>query len=139
MAAIYQWLEGGEVVFTTTLYPIDVKDGLQFNMVSNPYGNLSNFPVDNVVGAISVTELELTVLLLIGDTGEDSVEGAVGVTEIELISLLQTGDTGEDSAKGAVGVTELELIDMLVICDTPDESLQLSCITNAANSYLTPI
>lgn len=139
MAAIYQWFVGDEVVYTTTLYPIDVTESLQLSAVANPYGNLSNFPVDYATGDVTLSYIELNFLLLSGDTGEDYATGDVTLTFIEMVSLLQTGDTGEDYATGDVTLTYIEIVDMLVTCDTPDESLQLTCSTNAANSFLTPV
>lgn len=139
MAAIYQWFVGDEVVFTTTLYPIEVTEKLALLAVTNPYGNLSNYPIDYATSTSNMTLIEVVQILLSGDTGEDYATATSNMTLIQIDDLLQTGDTGEDYATSTSNMTLIRIDDLLVTCDTPDESLQLSCTTNAANSHLTPV
>lgn len=139
MAAIYQWFVGDEVVYTTTLYPIDVTDGLQLYAATNPYGNLTIFPVDNTTTDSSVTDIYIEVLLLTSNVEDDYTTTDSSVTNIYIDLLLQTGDVGDDSTTTDSSVTQIYIDELLVTCDTPDESLQLSCTVNAAGSSLTPV
>lgn len=139
MAAIYQWFVGDEVVYTTTLYPIDVTDGLQLYAATNPYGNLSIFPVDYTTTDANISDVYLDVVLLSGDTGEDYTTTDSSIPNIYIDLLLQSGDTGEDYSTTDSSMIDIYIDELLVTCDTPDESLQLSCTVNAAGSSLTPV
>lgn len=48
MAAIYQWYEDLGVILTTTLYPIEVVDAVQFDGASLTSGYLWNMPTDAI-------------------------------------------------------------------------------------------
>ena len=139
MAAIYQWFVGDEVVFTTTLYPIDVTEQLQLMATSNPGGYLYNFPVDYSTLAPTMQNIEIDQILLEADVGADYTTITPTMIAITIDDLLQIGDGGEDYSTLTPTMISIEIEDLLVHCDTPDESLQLSCTTNAANSSLTPV
>lgn len=139
MAAIYQWIIGDEVVYTTTLYPIEAEDSLQLTVTVQDGGYLSNFPVDNVSFSWSPEQFELVTLLLSSNTDTDYVQFEWEPREFELVELLLSANTDVDYVQFEWAPIDFEIIDMLVICDTPDESLQFTVTVNAGNSSLTPV
>jgi len=139
MAAIYQWFLADEVVYTTTLYPIDVTEALQLSVATNPYANLSEFPIDYSTFKQEVVGISLDVLLLSADSSVDYTSFSQEIVSIELVSLLLSTESDIDYTFFSQEIVSVELVEMLVTCDTPDESLQLACSTNSSNSSLTVV
>jgi hypothetical protein len=108
MAAIYQWFVGDIEVLTTTLYPIEVQEGLNFT-IDLDYGNMRN--VDN----------------------DDYIFAGGGFEDAYSTPILLTGPEPNDDYIMSYGFDDAYPEDKLVIAYTPDQGLIFTVDLDSAN------
>lgn len=138
MAAIYQWFQRDVQVLTTTLYPLEVVDAVQFsfNLVS---GSLQPVPQDSIYVSGNVIAASLNQILLSYGTPEDNLDISANVIYAHLNQILLSYGTPEDELDVSWALIEVLLISLLVTVDTPDEKLQLDFDVNTSGWFMTPV
>jgi len=134
MAAIYMWFSDEEtIVLTTTLYPVDVSDGLVFSATvsGGQMGEIWGDFNTAAIGPVSASYIQKR-WYLFDDAGEDFNTAAIGPVSASYIQKrwYLFDDAGEDFNTAAIGPVSGSNRYLLVEGDTPDESLQISITIN---------
>ena len=138
MAAIYMWFEHELQIWTTTLYPIEVNDSLQF-ACNLTYGEMRIVQVEEI--DLSSDLLAITIEAILLDYGPDDVpfdlsSDLLSITIEQILFTYGPDDVAFDQSSDLLSIT---IQDKLVIADTPDERLQLGCNVNPSGCSLTPV
>ena len=138
MAAIYQWYIDRAQVLTTTLYPVEVIDGMDLSCQVS-YTHLASIPVDSFDMSSSVDSMILhTVLKLYGPINE-SFDTTSLIDSMILKEVLKVHTATPEEFDLSSSVDSVSMSEALVTIDTPDEALEFSCALETANCSLTPI
>jgi len=136
MAAIYQWFVGKEVVYTTTLYPLEAGDALDFTVTLEEF-SMSALPEDFMEFGVTFLSGLLEDILIEWGPPDDAVD--FGVTFVS--GLLETIliDWGPPDDYGEFGVTFISglLEDKLVEIYAPDEALNMAIALHSIS--MTPV
>lgn len=137
MAAIYMWMQRDLQVFTTTLYPLEVIDAVQFQFDISS-ASMSPIPQDSLTLSANLIAVTLNQILLSYGPGQDELDISANLIGVILNQILLSYGPGEDELDISADLIEVELLQILVTADTPDEKLQLAFDINATGWLLTP-
>lgn len=132
MAAIYQWIEGGEVVFTTTLYPAEIEQDLTFNIDVN-YIQRWEHSIDSAEVSFSFIGASKQDVLIIADPAIDSAESSFGFFGVIDLNVLISTETDPDSAENNFAFFGASVTDLLIRSYIPEQNLQLSIDISASD------
>jgi hypothetical protein len=124
MAAIYQWFDFLEEEYTTTLYPVEVVELLEFTCELEG-GGLYNIIEDEVDINGNLLSAELYQILISTTSPYDDADIDGDLLSADLYQILISTTSPYDNADINGDLLDCTLLDLLVIVDTPDESLQL--------------
>lgn len=133
MAAIYMWPTDNQIILTTTLYPVDVQDGLTFSarVSGGAMAEIAKDYITSDLGAISASYVQKR-WYYTDDAGEDFTTSGFGAISASYVQKRWYffEDAGEEFITSGFGAISASLRNLLVIGDTPDESLQISITIN---------
>jgi hypothetical protein len=136
MAAIYMWYVLDDVIVTTTLYPVESSDGVEFS-VSLALGILRQ--IHNTNMSVQVLPLDGTLTTILLDTEANPTEFAVSTLPLD--SLLTTILNERDADPTDFGVSTLPLdgvlTTQLVTIQAPPRGAEFSITLGSCN--LTPV
>ena len=128
MAAIYMWIEDQEVIVTTTLYPIEVIDGVDFgiSMVSGSMAPVPNESLD--VTAPSVLSVYMEVVLNELPIADEALDvSAVDIVDVYMEMVLFALPVQDEALDvTAVAVLDVTMESLLVTGLMPDEGIDFA-------------
>lgn len=138
MAAIYQWFYGVQVLVTTTMYPIEVEEGVvvSFDLES---GWMQPVLTDSYDTAFDFKGGELVSILLLMPEETDSYDTTFGFTGGELRDVLLSDSERTDSYDTTFNFTGGTLEDKLRQTYAPDEGIALAVAMYPANCHMTSV
>ena len=129
MAAIFMWRVNEVEVLTTTLYPLDVNDGLEIS-TSFSFGSMPEIPSDAAETTYSLLNGTYTQLRWFFTDGpyEDSAENLYSLLDGTYTQLRWFHVDGpyDDSAENLYSLLDGTHIRKRVEADSPDEKLDIS-------------
>lgn len=138
MAAIYMWFDSEEMILTTTLYPVEVIDGMQ--LAADIYGgSLSQILAEDHQNSADILSLGTYVILITYGTPEEFHQNSSDILSLGTYVILITYGTPEEFHQNSCNILSLGIVDLLVIVDTPDEKLQIDCDVYPSACSMTPI
>ena len=136
MAAIYQWFEGGDVVYTTTLYPIEEREGVNFNI-----SLLDAYYLPAEVDEYNFTCEFLsagTLQVLLDGSAEDEYNFTVSFEEANITQILLDSAAEDEYAFTCEFLGGgLQIIVIVITGYSPDQGLILGIDLDTANTTLT--
>ena len=138
MAAIYMWFQRDVQVLTTTLYPLEVVDAVQFSFDIED-ASMSLIPQDELGYSADLLGVTLTEILLTYGPLQDQVYYGADLLAVSLNTILLTHGPVNDELFISSDLLDVNLISLLVTVDTPDEKLQLDFDINATGWHMTPV
>jgi hypothetical protein len=132
MAAIYQWFIGVEETVTTTLYPVELSEGLSF-AVDLDYGDMRNIDNDDYILSYGFEDAYSVEILLTGPEPEDDYIMSYGFDDAYFVVILLTGPEPNDDYIMSYGFDDAYPEDKLVIAYTPDQGLIFTVDLDSAN------
>lgn len=139
MAAIYQWFPTGQLMFlTTTPYPIEVIDGLEFN-VQVGFGGLYLIPNESI--DIGATMVSMDLRQILKETGPyyEELDIAQTMVSMDLRQLLKTSGPYYEQLDISQTFISMDLVAKLVTVDTPDEALEMNIELSTGECSMTGI
>jgi hypothetical protein len=122
MAAIYQWFGDKGVIYTTSLYPVESVDAIEFSV--SFAGNFWNVPLeDEHQFSVSIVGGDLMQVLLTAPPLEDEHQFSVSMVEGDLLQVYLTAPPLEDSHQFSVQLVEGDLYGALVRVNTQDDAM----------------
>jgi len=113
MAAIYMWVEYNLELLTTTLYPIELIDGV--NMLPTLVGfGMRVIPEDTVNADFSLVSMSLRQLLKTYGPVEDTINADFALASVTLRQLLKTYGPVEDTINADFILVDMTLDAILV-------------------------
>jgi hypothetical protein len=127
MAAIYMWFVNGVQyeVLTTTPYPIEVIEKLQFAFNIHNDCSMSPLPGEAIDFSYSLTGGSLNTILLTAGPYYEAIDFSYSLTGGLLNTILLTAGPYYEAIDFSYELLGGSLISLLVTVDTPDEKLQL--------------
>lgn len=117
-------------LFTTTLYPVDVDDGIEFS-IAPVGGQFNQWEYDETEYShdILTGDLQQVVWYLTAGPWEDYTTYSHDILsgDIQQVVWYKYAGPWEDSTEYSHNILTASLINKLVTVDSPDEKLQLSC------------
>jgi len=125
MAAIYQWIVDDGVTVTTTLYPVESSDGVEF-AVDLGYSVLREMHNSDVGFSVAPINGELNTILLTVDVGPTDMGFSVAPIDGEMFTILNDR-TPDPSLMGfSVGPLDGVLTTQLVTIQAPPRGAEFS-------------
>ena len=125
MAAIYMWIEDQEVIVTTTLYPIEVIDGVDF-AISLVSGLTQEVIEDAYDFSVTVLDVGLIEVLISEGPFDDAYDFSVTVLDVGLEQVLISEGPFDDAYDFTVTVLDVGLELKLVTGLMPDEGIDFA-------------
>jgi len=101
MAAIYQWFPGGGIFLTTTIYPAEATDTMDFS-ASLVYGLMLPILPDPMDGNVESLSGSITVVLLSSGPHDDPIDGRVISLTGSITAVLLSSGPHDDPMDGRV-------------------------------------
>lgn len=137
MAAIYMWFQRDVQYYTTTLYPIETTDGIQFS-ISVDATTMGNIESDTYAFSYGFLGGSIDQILLSGPTPEDLYSFSYGFMDAYIDQILLFGPTSEDTYTFSYGFMDAVLEDKLITTYAPDQGITLACTVDSAAWYMDP-
>jgi hypothetical protein len=138
MAAIYQWFDIYEEVYTTTLYPLELGEGLSVTIAFDE-GFMRPITENAIEYSHQLLAGTLRVLLLTAPEQEDEIEYShqllAGTLRQLLLSAPEQVDEIEYSHQLLGGTLEV----LLITAWMPPQGIYVTCDIDQAGCYLTSI
>lgn len=135
MAAIYQWLNAGEVIFTTALYPLEISESLSFSLTVDAI-DLVQVDEDEWNFTFDITGGHLEAFLLLGPTPDDAWNFSFNITGGDMESFLLIGPEPDDAWNFSFDVTDGDLQEKLIIAYMPDQGLIFAMDIEQAGTFM---
>ena len=126
MAAIYMWRIGGEIIFTTTPYPIEATEG-QAVSCELLEGGMWVWPEDELDVGFSMAGGELLQVLITAPYEEDFLDVGFSMPGGTLVEVLIVAPPEEDFLDVAMSHVDGELLDLLVTVYSPAQGVMSAC------------
>ena len=136
MAAIYQWYEDLGIILTTTLYPIEVVDAVQFNGANVTSGYLWNMPtaaIDHPLAQLIDAQLDHIRIEFTADPESIDLSWALTAAQLDHIRIEFTTDP--ESIDLGWALVDAALDSKKVLAYHPDEAVDFDAIL--ISGYLT--
>ena len=137
MAAIYQWhFTGVEIVFTTTLYPLEAADAIDLSITLDSF-SMHSIPQDAMDFGLSFVSGTLEQILIATGPYDDAMDFNLSFVSGLLEQILLTTGPYDDAMDFNLSFISGLLEDKLVRIYAPDEALEMSIVLDSLS--MTPV
>jgi len=139
MAAIYMWYVEDGVFYTTTPFPVDIQDGVTFNM-SLGGAAMRPIPLGAVDLSFELVQAPIVQILITAGPYDDAVDLSWRLQQAPLVQILLTTGPYDEAVDITWELLQAPLISKLVTAYTPeDEGLEFSIQLKTSDCVMTPI
>ena len=139
MAAIYQWFPTGQLMYlTTTPYPVDINDRMEFS-VTLDIGGMYLIPNEGLDATMTFMSMDLQQILKSTGPYYDAFDASMTFMSMDLRQILKSTGPYYDAFDSTMTFLSMDLVAKLVTIDTPDEALSTTIELSTADCSMTPI
>jgi len=139
MAAIYMWYAENEVVYTTTPFPVDIQDGVAFNM-SLGGAAMRPIPQDEVNLSWGLLQAPIVQILMTTGPYDEATDLSWKLQQAPLVQILLTTGPYDEATDLTWELLQAPLISKLVTAYTPeDEGLEFSISLKTSDCVMTHV
>ena len=138
MAAIYQWFTGKEIVVTTTLYPIEIVEGMNFG-VALTYGDMWPINQDETTASWDFLSGNMAQILHELPVEEDETEATWDFLAGNLIQILNELPVEADETEATWDFIEGFMEQLLVETWIEDSGMLIGIAVKPSLCSMTPV